>query len=155
MRLEPLYRAVFRYPDGGHCTLLEGEAGSEGHYFFVAEGEVTGRITGRLQGANHPRSRVDRNALPNVQGAITTDDGATIIFDWRGFARPSPPSPRQIVVSGTHACGDERYAWLNNVVCVGTGEIRPRDESGGPRDVVGGKIDFVIEVAQLIWEPID
>jgi hypothetical protein len=155
VRLEPLYRAVFRYPDGGHGTLLEGEAGSEGHYFFVADGEVSGRISGRMQGANHPRSRVDRNALPNVQGAITTEDGATIIFDWRGFARPSPPSPRQIVVAGTHVCGDERYSWLNNAICVGTGEIRPRDDSGGPRDVVGGEIDFVIEVAELIWEPID
>ena len=40
MRLEPLYRTVFRYPDGGRGTVLEGEAGSEGHYFFVAEGAV-------------------------------------------------------------------------------------------------------------------
>ena len=124
MRLEPLYRVTFRYPDGGHGTVLEGEAGSEGHYFFVAEGEVTGRIAGRMQAANHPRSRIDKNALPNIQGAITTDDGATIIFDWHGFARPAPPSPRQIVVSGTHTTGDERYSWLNSVVCVGCGEIR-------------------------------
>jgi hypothetical protein len=48
LRLEPLYRVTFRYPDGGHGTVLEGEAGSEGHYFFVAEGEVTGRIAGRI-----------------------------------------------------------------------------------------------------------
>ena len=155
MRLEPLYRAVFRYPDGGHGTLLEGESGSEGHYFFVAEGEVSGQISGRLHGANHPRSRVDKAALPNVQGAITTDDGATIIFDWRGFARPYPPERRQIVISATHVCGAERYAWLNDVVCGGTGEIRPRDASGGARAVVGGQIDFVIEIAQLVWEPID
>lgn len=155
MRLEPLYRATFSYPDGGRGTLLEGEAGSEGHYFFVAEGTVEGRITGRLRGANHPRSRVDRCALPDMQGAIETDDGAVIIFDLRGFARPYPAERRQIVVSGTHTSGDERYRWLNDVVCVGTGEIRPRDGSGGPRAVVGGAIDFVIEVAQLIWEPID
>lgn len=155
MRLEPLYRVTFRYPDGGHGTVLEGEAGSEGHYFFVAEGEVTGRIAGRMQAANHPRSRIDKNALPNIQGAITTDDDATIIFDWHGFARPAPPSPRQIVVSGTHTTGDERYSWLNNVVCVGCGEIRPQDDSGGARNVVGGRIDFVIEFSELIWEPID
>ncbi len=154
MRLEPLYRAVFRYPDGGHGTVLEGESGSEGHYFFVAEGTVSGRIEGTLTGANHPRSRVDRNALPNVQGAITTHDGATIIFDWRGYARPYPPERRQIVVSGRHTCGDPRYAWLNDVICVGTGEIRPQDESGASRKVVGGRIDFVIDVAALIWEPI-
>ncbi|MFP5450471.1 MAG: hypothetical protein ACLGG9_01840, partial [Thermoleophilia bacterium] len=106
MRLEPLYRATFRYPDGGKGTLLEGEAGSEGHYFFVAEGTVEGRINGRLQGANHPRSRVDRSALPNIQGAIETADGAVIIFDWSGFARPNPPERRQIVVSATHVSGD-------------------------------------------------
>lgn len=154
MRLEPIYRARFRYPDGGHGTVLEGESGSEGHYFFVAEGEVTGRVAGRLQGANHPRSRVDRNALPDVQGAILTDDGATIIFDWQGFARPHPPERRQIVVSGRHVCGDPAYAWLNDAICVGTGEIRPRDSSGASRNVVGGQIDFVIDVALLIWEPI-
>lgn len=154
MRLEPLYRATFRYPDGGRGTTLEGDAGSEGHYFFVAEGTVEGRLSGRMQGANHPRSRVDRTALPNIQGAIETEDGATVIFDWRGFARPYPAERRQIVVAATHVSGDERYAWLNDVVCVGTGEIRPRDSSGGPRAVVGGAIDFVIEFAELIWEPI-
>ena len=99
MRLEPLYRATFRYPDGGHGTTLEGEAGSEGHYFFVAEGAVEGRVRGVLHGANHPRSRVDRTALPSIQGAIETDDGATIIFDWRGFARSYPTERRQILVS--------------------------------------------------------
>lgn len=90
MRLEPLHRATFRYPDGGRGTVLEGESGSEGYYFFVAEGAVEGRIAGRLQAANHPRSRVDKNALPDIQGAIETEDGATVIFDWRGFARPYP-----------------------------------------------------------------
>lgn len=154
MRLEPLYRATFRYPDGGRGTTLEGDAGSEGHYFFVADGAVEGRVSGRLQGANHPRSRVDRNALPDIQGAIDTDDGATIIFDWRGFARPYPAERRQIIVAATHVCGDERYSWLNDVVCVGAGEIRPRDESGGPRAVVGGAIDFVIEFSEVIWEPV-
>ena len=48
MRLEPIYRATFRYPDGGHGAVLEGEAGSEGHYFFVAQGEVAGAINGHL-----------------------------------------------------------------------------------------------------------
>jgi hypothetical protein len=154
MRLEPLHRAVFRYPDGGHGTLLEGASGSEGHYFFVAQGEVTGRIAGHLQAANHPRSRVDRCALPDIQGAITTHDGAKIIFDWRGIARPYPPDRRQIVVTATYITGDERYTWLNDCVCVGTGEIRPRDGSGAARSVVGGAIDFVIDFSEVIWEPI-
>jgi len=41
------------------------------------------------------------------------------------------------------------------VVCVGCGEIRPQDDSGEARNVVGGHIDFVIEFSALIWEPID
>ena len=155
MRLEPLYRTVFRYPDGGRGTLLEGESGSEGHYFFVAEGTVEGRVTGRLQAANHPRSRVDKTALPDIQGAIETDDGATIIVDVRGFARPYPPEARQIVVAVTHVSGDPRYAWLNDVVCVGTGEFRPRQDAPvEARKVVGAAVDFVIDVAELVWEPI-
>lgn len=154
MRIEPLYRAIFQYPDGGKGTTLEGDAGSEGHYFFVAEGTVEGSIAGTLTGANHPRSRIDKNALPDIQGAIETEDGATIIFDWQGFARPYPPERRQIVVAGRHTTGDERYAHLNDAICVGTGEIRPRDDSGGARKVVGGKIDFVIDFGLLIWEPI-
>ena len=40
-------------------------------------------------------------------------------------------------------------------LAMNTGEIRPLDESGAARDVVGGRIDFVINFSQLIWEPID
>jgi hypothetical protein len=152
MRLEPLYVARFAYPEGWGMT-LEGPHGSEGNYLFIAEGRVEGAITGRLRGVNHPRSRVDGSALPDVQGAIETDDGAVVLFDWRGFARPYPEERRQIVVSGTHLSQDERYARLNDAICVGTGEIRPVT-GGGPRQVVGHQVEFVIEVAELIWEPL-
>jgi hypothetical protein len=39
---------------------------------------------------------------------------------------------------------DERYRWLNDVLCVGVGEVRTGDD-----DVV-----LVTEVAELVWEPI-
>jgi hypothetical protein len=58
---------------------------------------------------------------------------------------------RQIVVSATHLSDDPRFARLNDVVCVGTGEIRPVT-GGGPRDVVGHDVEFVIEFAELVWE---
>ena len=89
MRLEPLYRTVFRYPDGGRGTVLEGEAGSEGHYFFVAEGAVEGRVTGTPAGrqppalargqeraARHPGRHRDRRRgddhlqLPRLRAAV-------------------------------------------------------------------------------------
>jgi hypothetical protein len=152
MRLEPLYRAVFRYPES-FGTTITGEHGSEGHYFFVAEGRVEGRVSGALRASNRPRSRIDGCALPDVHGAITTDDGATVICTLTGFARPYPAGRRQIVCTATHVCGDERYAFLNDVVCVGTGEIRPQAGGGGPRDVVGHTtVEFVVDVAELVWD---
>jgi len=150
MRLEPLYVARFAYPEGWGMK-LEGPHGSEGNYFFIAEGMVEGAISGRLRGVNHPRSRVDGAALPDLHGAIETGDGAVVLFDWRGFARPYPEGRRQIVVSATHLSEDPRFASLNDSVCVGTGEIRPVT-GGGPRDVVGHSVKFVIEFALLVWE---
>ena len=150
MKVEPLYRMTFSYPEswGG---VIEGDRGSEGHYYFIAEGRAEGEIAGRVRGANHPRARIDGNALPNFQGAIETDDGAHILFDMRGYARPYPEGRRQIVVSGTHTSPDERYAWMNDVIFVGTGEIRP-NTGGGPRQVHGHDVAFVIDVGQLIWD---
>lgn len=152
MRIEPVYRMTFSYPEswGG---VISGDRGSEGHYYFIAEGRTEGEIAGRVRGANHPRARIDGNALPDFQGAIETEDGAHILFDMRGYARPYPEGRRQIVVSGTHTSADDRYAWMNDVIFVGTGEIRPRT-GGGPREVHGHDVEFVIDVGQLIWESV-
>jgi hypothetical protein len=152
VHLEPLYTARFAYPEGWGMT-LDGQHGSEGNYLFIAEGRIEGAISGRLRAVNHPRSRVDGSALPNLQGVIEVDDGGLVFFDWRGFARPYPEGRRQIVVSGTHLSEDPRFSRLNDAVCVGTGEIRP-DSGGGPRNVHGHKVEFVIVFAELVWEPI-
>ena len=42
--------------------------------------------------------------------------------------------------------GDERYRWLNDVVCTLTGEVRPRSDGTGP--------DVGYDVAELVWEPL-
>ncbi len=39
----------------------------------------------------------------------------------------------------THLSDDPGYRWLNDVVCVGTGEVRPEG--------------LFIDVAELVWEP--
>ena len=62
--------------------------------------------------------------LPNVRGLITTDDGATILFEFRGrtiFAE-GDPSGRQNLV-GWFEADDERYRWLNDTVCIAEGRI--------------------------------
>jgi hypothetical protein len=62
--------------------------------------------------------------LPDVRGLITTDDGASIVFELRGrtiFAE-GEPSGRQNLV-GWFEADDERYSWLNDVVCIAEGRI--------------------------------
>ena len=145
MKLEPLYRVTFRYPEHWHVE-LEGEAGTESAHFFIAEGRCEGRVAGRFRGANHPRRRTDATYLPDFQGAIETEDGATLLFDYRGYGRASPPENRQVVGAAMHVTADARYRWLNDVVCPFTGEVRAAAERG--------KTEIVLEVAELVWEPI-
>lgn len=101
MRLEPLYRVEFTYPEGWSIELA-GEHGTQWQDFYLAEGACTGRIAGRMRGANHPGRRTDGTFGPDFQGVIETADGAEIFFDWRGYGRAYPAGRRQIVVSGTH-----------------------------------------------------
>jgi hypothetical protein len=144
MRLEPLYRVRFAYSDGWGAD-LGGPESPESQLFFLAEGRCEGRIAGRYRGANHGRLRGDGTYLPDFQGVIETDDGAEILFDYRGYGRAYPAGRRQIVVSGTHLSDDERYGWLNDSLSVGVGEVR-----SGP----GQATELVLEWAELVWEPI-
>jgi hypothetical protein len=144
MRLEPLYHVEFVYPEGWSIELA-GDHGSEWQDFYLAEGTCTGRIAGRMRGANHPRRRPDGTYCPDFQGVIVTADGAEVMFDWRGYGRAYPVGARQIVLTATHLAQDDRYRWLNDVVCVGTGEVRTPEDGNG--------VDLVIDVAELIWEP--
>jgi hypothetical protein len=56
----------------------EGIANGEGH------GTATGRIEDTVVWSNYPRRRTDGGMLPNVRGLITTQDGASVVFDFRG-----------------------------------------------------------------------
>jgi hypothetical protein len=134
----------FRYTNDWSAEIAPGES-PELAVYSVAEGRCEGRIVGRLLGANHPRRRSDRTFLPNFQGVIETDDGAAVLFDYRGFGRAHPPGRRQIMVTATHLSGDPRYRWLNDSVGVGAGEVRARE---------GGSPDLVIDRYEAIWEPI-
>ena len=58
------------------------------------------------------------------------------------------PGRRQIVGSVFHLADREPYRRLNNAVCVCAGEVRA---SGDPAQAGP---DLVIDVAELIWEPI-
>jgi hypothetical protein len=137
MRLEPLYQMVFHYPQGWSVTLTEDS--SESQHLFLAEGRCDGRISGQMRGANHPRRRGDGTFCPDFHGAISTGDGAAVLFHCGGYGRAYPQGARQIVCWLTHLSDDPRYRWLNDVVCVGTGEVHPEQ--------------LIIDVSELIWEP--
>jgi hypothetical protein len=142
MRLEPLYRMRFVYPEEWAVGL---EGGWQQH-FFIAEGSCEGALAGRLRGANYPQRRTaDGPFCPDFRAAVETDDGATVLIELRGYGRAYPVGRRQIVAAVTHLSDDEEYRRLNDVVCVAVGEVRARD---------GDTADLVVDVAELVWEPI-
>ena len=75
MRLEPLYRIRFNYPENWVVDL---EGGWEQH-LMLAEGECEGFISGRFRGANFPQRRtVDgpfrpARLWPGLPAGATTD----------------------------------------------------------------------------------
>jgi hypothetical protein len=145
MRLEPLYRIRYTYPEGWAVDL---EGGWQQH-FYLAEGRCEGSVSGRFRGANFPpRRTADGPFVPDLRAVIETDDGATIMVEWRGYGRAYPVGRRQVVGSVFHLSDDERYRRLNDVVCACVGEVRT------PADPDAESPDIVIDVAELVWEPI-
>jgi Protein of unknown function (DUF3237) len=141
MRLEPLYRATFTTLESWSVE-IEGEHGSEGQSFLIAEGRLEGRLSARLRGANFPRRRSDGTHTPSFRGALETDDGATILYAWEGYGRAARLGVSELVGSITHVTGDERYRWLNTAVCALAGKARPREDGSG--------LDVVLEVAEIV-----
>ena len=145
MRLEPLYRIRFTYPED---WVVELEAGWQQH-LFIAEGRCEGSISARFRGANFPHRRGTNGPFaPDFRAAIETDDGATIMWESLGYGRCYTPGPRQIVGSVLHVSDSDRYSRLNDTVCVCVGEVR------APGDPEARSPDLVLDVAELIWEPI-
>lgn len=145
MRLEPLYRLTFRYTEEWEVSMGEGPSPA-GAFFFIAEGHCSGTVVGRFRAANHPLRRADGTFLPDLQGIIDTDDGATIILDMRGYGRAYPVGARQVVVAVTHVSDHPRYARMNDCLSVGCGEVRRLSEA---------ETELVIDVSELIWEPME
>jgi|SRR6188472_2731838 hypothetical protein len=146
MRLEPLYRLRFTYPQEWTVAL---EGGWQQH-LFLAEGDSQGWITGRFRGVNFPlRRTVDGPFQPDFRAVIETDDAATIMVEWHGYGRAYPIGRRQVVGSMLHLSDQDPYRRLNDAICVCVGEVRTSDDPAQPRS------HLVLDVAELIWEPLD
>ncbi len=140
-----MYRVRFTYPESWAVEL---EGGWEQH-LMLAEGRCEGSIRGRFRGANFPRRRTATGPFrPDFRAVIDTDDGATIMFEWHGYGRAYPIGRRQIVGSVFHLSDSDRYLRLNDAVCVCVGEVACAKGSHQQSP------DLVIDVAELIWEPI-
>ncbi len=76
---------VFTYPQAWSVALATDS--TEGQHLFLAEGRCEGRISGPLRGVNHPLRRGDGTYCPDFHGAISTEDGATVLFQCGGYGR--------------------------------------------------------------------
>ena len=111
MRLEPLYRIRFTYPE----SWTVGLDGGWQQLFFLAEGRCEGWVTGRFRGANYPRKQGAGGPFrPDFRAVIEADDGAVIMVEWHGYGRAYPPERRQIVGSVFHLADREPYSRLND-----------------------------------------
>jgi hypothetical protein len=145
MRLEALYRARFTTPERWTVE-LHGAHGTETQSLLFAQGRCEGRLDGTLRAANYPRRRSDGALIPDFRGVIETSDGATILFSWHGYALPPVDGVRRLVGAISHLSDDTRYTWLNDVVCTVAGVVEPRPDANGT--------DVVIDVTELVWEPL-
>jgi hypothetical protein len=144
MRLEPLYRARFTATDRWSVE-LSGAHGTEAQNLLFAEGRCEGQIAGALRASNFPRRRADGVLTPDFRGVVQTDDGATILFTWRGYGITATDGVNRLVGAITHVSDAEHYGWLNTVVCAVAGVVQPRANDA--------KLDVVLDVSQLVWEP--
>ena len=118
-------------------------------HLYLAEGRCEGSISGRFRGANFPQRRTPEGPFrPELRAVIETDDGATIMVEFHGYGRAHPEGRRHIVGSAFHLTDSDRYRRLNDVVCACVGEVRSSDDPDQESP------DLVIDVAELIWEPI-
>jgi hypothetical protein len=113
---------------------------------LIAEGRAEGRLSARYRAANYPRRRVDGALELEFRGVLETDGGATILFHWEGLASSTDSGMRQLLGTIQHVSDDERYRWLNDRVCAVEGEVRPRKDGSG--------FDVVLEVSEVVWEPV-
>jgi hypothetical protein len=127
MKLDLLCRMELRYTGDFHLARPYGNEAGIG--WGVGEGVVTGeRLGGTAQWSNQPTRRGDGVMLPNARGVITTPDAAEVMFDLTGrtvFIERNGEEVGQQLLTVMFESENDRYAWLNNTVCVGDGLIDP------------------------------
>ena len=125
MRLERLCSMDLRYVGEVHVVRPYGN--EAGLAFGTGLGTVEGeRLSGAVTWSNHPTRRGDGTMLPNARAAIRTDDDAVVMLDLTGrtvFVEAAGQTVGRQLLLALFESEDERYAWLNDAVCVAEGAI--------------------------------
>jgi hypothetical protein len=138
VNLRPLFKAEITLAPAqelGHSPL------GRRRIINITGGRFSGeRLSGRVLpgGADWQVIRTDGVADLDARYTLETNDGALIYVHNKGY-RHGPPDVLKKLSSGQDVdpslyymrttpwfeTGDARYAWLNRIVCVGTGARRP------------------------------
>jgi hypothetical protein len=118
MRLEHLFDLDLRYE--GDYVVVRPYGGLDGVGYASGKGRATGpRVVGGVRFSNNPRVRGDGTLLADLAGAISTDDGARIVFALAGLGRKDANGRSfNVALAMTLESDDERYAWANEALCV-------------------------------------
>jgi Protein of unknown function (DUF3237) len=118
MRLEHLFDLDLRYE--GEYVIVRPYGGLDGVGYASGAGRATGpHVEGSVRFSNNPRVRGDGVLLADLSGAITTDDGARIVFSQTGLGRKDTNGRTfSVALAMTLESDDERYAWVNEALCV-------------------------------------
>lgn len=72
----------------------------------------------------------------DVRLSLRTNDGADIYLHYVGLGKPGEDGKAEIRSQPRFETGDERYAWLNDLVCIGMGRT---DDNGVTYEVYAVK----------------
>ena len=126
MTLDHIFDFDLRYE--GEYVVVRPYGGQDGIGYAAGTGRATGpRVTGDVRFSNNPRVRGDGVLLPALDGTIATEDGARIVFSSTGLGRKAPDGRRfRAMLAMTLESDDERYAWLNESLCLADATVTGR-----------------------------
>jgi hypothetical protein len=115
MKLVPLFEMVYRYVER-HNVALKGPLGTDSTAWMFREGTIVGdRIRGGHKAMNKSVVRSDNVVTPDIRGILTTDDGAEVYYEIRGYGI-DVDGLRHFKGSMYFLTDAEKYAWLNTAV---------------------------------------
>jgi Protein of unknown function (DUF3237) len=104
---------------------VEPYGSGEGTAFGEGLGTVSGKaFNGKIRWCNLAHRRSDGNLLSDYLGLIETNDGAYVMAKMKTrtiFSEDRVMAGQNLVIS--FEAEDEKYRWLNEVLCVGEGRL--------------------------------